>query len=269
MTAQEIIKLYQDGDSLASLSRESGLSAQKIKGILTNAGIQIRTRAQQNVITNKRRKKAVDDNYFKTIGVNQAWLMGFIAADGTIRKDNNSIKISLSSVDKKMLEDIRSELKIERKVADYETNNGFAVSQLEWSSKEHKDFLASYGIVNRKTYLPMLVPSFDSKELILAFILGYYDGDGSFSVDKTNKYCRFRIVAHRREILDSIAENLNNFYQIKYSISLDKSGVYELSISTTYAVTILKDMYALGSLRLERKYKKFLEYIGQETTTSL
>jgi hypothetical protein len=44
--------------------------------------------------------------------------------------------------------------------------------------------------------------------------------------------------------------------------------MYELSISTTYAKSIFKDMYALNTLHLDRKYQKYLEYISQETLTS-
>ena len=94
------------------------------------------------------------------------------------------------------------------------------------------------------------------------------DGDGSISINE-NKYLRIRIVAHRPEILQSIVDNLITFYpNLTYSLSQDSRKLYELSISTLFAVPILKDMYNLNSLRLDRKYKKFLEYINHETATS-
>ena len=126
-----------------------------------------------------------------------------------------------------------------------------------------------YKIVNNKTYLPMYVPNFSTKEETLAFILGYYDGDGSISISKDNQYLRFRICAHRDEILKSIAQKLKNLYNIDFSLSCDKRGLYELSISTHYSKQIFEDMYNLNSLRLNRKYQKFLEYTSHETTTSL
>lgn len=214
------------------------------------------------------RSKSVNNTYFDTVNINQAWLMGFIAADGTISKDKNLIKIGLSSQDREILEKIKAELKIAREIHDSCTNNGYAVSELAWSSKNHKDFLAKYGIVNNKTYHAMQVPNFTDKKLILAFILGYMDGDGSISINE-NKYLRIRIVAHRSEILQSIVDNLSTFYpNLTYSLSQDSRKLYELSISTLFAVPILKDMYNLNSLRLDRKYKKFLEYINHETATS-
>ena len=272
MNTQEIEiikKMYlEEKESLAAIGRYLKRDPGTIKRALVKENISIRSRSEQNKITNSKRKKKVNDEYFSTIGINQAWLMGFIAADGTIRKDRNSIKIGLSSVDREILEKIKEELNIERDILDYITNNGFNVSELNWTSEKHKDFLAKYNIVNNKTYLPMTVPDFNSKDLTLAFILGYFDGDGSITVS-TEKYLRFKIVSHRDEILKSIASKLKEIYNdLSYSLSKDSRDLYELSISTKYSVKIFKDMYSLNSLRLKRKYDKFLEYISHETEAS-
>lgn len=252
--------LYLKGESLTGIHRVLGYSTNTIKRYLLQDGVAIRTRKEQNKIVSQQRVVNINENYFDNIGVNQAWLMGFIASDGTIRKDSNEIKIGLSSVDREILEKIKEEIQSPRKITDYTTQNGYAVSEFRWSCAKHKDFLSKYGIVNRKTYLPMYVPNFEKKELVLAFILGYFDGDGAISISKDG-YLRFRIVSHRDEILNSIVQNLIKFYPtLNYSLSKDKRGLYELSISTTFAVSIFQDMYDLNSLRLDRKYQKFLEY---------
>ena len=270
MTTQELLRakeLYLSGESLAEIGRQLGHDATTIKRNLISINVQIRTRKEQTILTNQKRRKSVNDNYFDNIGVNQAWLMGFLAADGYIGKQVNTIEISLSSKDKEILKKIKKEVEIERPIIDKTSNNGFDICKLEWTSKRHKDILATFGIVNNKTYLPLHLPSFFSDELKLAFILGFFDGDGSIS--KYNNYLRFRIVSHRNEILIDIATFLQNKYNCTYSLSQDNRGLWELSISTTYCVKIFKDMYNLNSLRLDRKYQKFLEYINHETTTSL
>lgn len=238
-----------------------------VKRNLMSIGVKIRSRREQTILTNQKRKKSVNDYYFNFIGNNQAWLMGFLAADGWIDKNTNAIEISLSSKDREILEKIKFELEIERPILDRTSNNGFDISKLTWSSKNHKEILAKYGIVNNKTYKPMHLPNDFNKDEKLAFILGFFDGDGSISIN--NNYLRFRIVSHRDEILKDIATFLTEQYNCTYSLSQDNRGLYELSISTTYAVQIFKDMYKLNTLRLNRKYQKFLEYINHETTTSL
>lgn len=262
MNAQELIKLYEEGESLASLNRLTHLSTQNIKNILMANNIHIRSRSEQTIFTNKRRKKSVNDFYFTNIeNVNQAWLLGFLAADGSISKENNSIKIALSSIDREILEKIKEEVSIENQISDQITNKGFQISEMKWSSSQQKQDLAFYGIVNNKTDKPMYLPNFQNDDLKLAYILGYYDGDGSFTT--TDKYCRFRICSHRKEILESFIEYFKVRYKdIRYSLNQDNRGLYELSISTNYAIKILIDMYNLKSIHLSRKYNSFQAFIS-------
>lgn len=268
MDTQELINLYQQGESLSFLSKYYNTTTYKIKQILNQYNIKIRTRSEQTRLTNtKRRKWSVNDNYFSNIdSYSKAWLIGFLAADGTIRKDSNEIKIGLSEIDIEILEKIKNELCLNKPILKYQTNNGFNCVQITWSSFQQKQDLKKYGVVNNKTYLPMHLPKW-TKNKILAFILGYYDGDGSFSVNPQG-YCRLRICAHRNELLQDIGEFFKEYYNVDYSLSKDNRGLWELSISTKYAIQILKDMYNLNSIRLDRKYQKFLEYINQETVTS-
>jgi hypothetical protein len=264
---QLIKEMYLQGCSMAEIGRTFKYDGSTIKKYLLQMNVPLRTKAEQNTITNMKRAKSVDHTYFSQIDtVNKAWLLGFLAADGSITRNRNAIKLSLSSVDLEILEKIKKELKIERNIMTSISSNGFEISSLEWSSLQHKQDLARYGIVNNKTYLPMKLPEFKDDDLKLAFILGFFDGDGSISTH--NGYLRFRICSHRPEILESFAEFFFNAYDITYSLNQDSRGLYELSISTTYCLKIFQDMYNLNSLRLNRKYKKYLEYINHETETS-
>lgn len=265
-----IINLYtQDYSSLAELGRKYNCDTSSIKKILLSNNIQIRSRSEQTRYTNMKRKKSCDENYFSKIdSYNKAWLIGFLAADGTIRKNINEIKIGLSTIDREILEKIKKEVKIERDILDYETSNGFAVSELSWTSFQQKKDLSIYGVVNNKTYLENHLPSFDNDNYKLAYILGYFDGDGSISLTKEN-YLRFRLCSYRDEIL----KDIKNFFEKKYNASVvickdSTRQMYELSVSTKYAKNIFEDMYNLGSLKLNRKYQKYLEYKSHETLTS-
>lgn len=255
MDIQELIKEYELGNSMAQLSRKYNISTYKVKKILEDNNINIRGRAEQNRISNANRAHSVDNEYFSNITtVNQAWLLGFLAADGWVEKDRNRINIELSAVDKEILEKIKKELEIENPIIERETGNGFSVVRLNWSSGPQKEALSKFGIVNRKTYKEMHLPLFEDKNLTYAFILGFFDGDGTISIDKD--YCRFRLCAHRSELL----EDIKNFLNVPSSLNQNNRGLWEFSISTIYSVPLFKKLYSLDSIYLERKHNKFLEY---------
>lgn len=255
MNTQELINEYDLGASMAQLSRKYNITTYKIKKILEENNIHIRNRAEQNRISNAQRVSSVNNNYFSNITtVNQAWVLGFLAADGWIEQDRNRINIELSAVDKEILEKIKQELEIENGILERETNKGFSIARLSWTSGVQKDKLAHYGIVPNKTYKEMHLPMFENEDLIYAFILGYFDGDGSISID--NNYCRFRICAYRPELL----QDIYTFLGKHGSLNQNARGLWELSISTTYSVPLFKKLYSLNSLHLARKYNKFLEY---------
>lgn len=265
-----IIKEYTENfESLAELSRRYNCTVGSIKKVLLENQVHIRTRFEQTKYSNMKRSFSCDNDYFSNIdSVNKAWLIGFLASDGTVGKERNSIKISLSAKDKEILEKIKEEVKIKRPIREYTTNNGFDVVALEWSSYQQKQDLKKYGVVPKKTYLENHLPNFDNEKYTLAYILGYFDGDGSISVSAEN-YLRFRLCCYRKELLEDIASFFEKKYGASFSLSKDKNRqMYELSISTKYAKEIFKDMYNLGSIHLDRKYQKYLEYLSHETSTS-
>lgn len=258
MDDKQIIELYQQGKSLAALSRLSGLSTYKVRQLLVNNNITIRTQAQQNVFSNQERSKSVDEHYFDNIdNPKKAWLIGFLAADGTVSSTRNCIKIGLASKDKEILEKIREEVKIERAILDTETNNGFEVSELTWSNANHKHQLEKYGIVPRKTYSPILVPKWDIN-LQLAYIQGYFDGDGCFKDDGAT--CRWEICSYRPENLESIAQVLNSLTNMNRQVYQEpgRNNYYTLTYSTEGAFKILSDCYTICPLYLNRKFQKFI-----------
>lgn len=101
MDIHEIISLYNEGKSLSFIANKYNIYGAKIKKILVENNVSIRTRAEQNKITNQARGKKVNHQYFDIIdSCKKAWLLGFLAADGSVASDRNRIKIGLSSIDR-------------------------------------------------------------------------------------------------------------------------------------------------------------------------
>ena len=265
MDIQDILYLYQEGKSLAFIANKYGTYGAKIKSILIDNGIQIRSRAEQNRIANQAREKKVNHNYFNNIDTYQkAWLLGFLAADGSISSKCNSIKIALSSIDREILEKIQKEIASERQIRDSETNNGFFVSELMWSSENQKRQLARYEIVPNKTYKGIHLPKLKTAALQFAYILGYYDGDGCFKNDGTT--CKIEICSYSPTILQDFADCISAIFSIDKKVykSHSRKNYYTLTYSTKDAIKILDYMYEImdkhNGFYLQRKYNKYQEW---------
>lgn len=266
MNIQDIINLYNEGKSLSFIANKYNTYGAKIKRILIENNITIRTRAEQNKIMNQTRGKKVNHNYFDKIDTFQkAWLLGFIAADGSISSNRNRIKIGLSSIDREILEQIQKELNSERKIIDYETNQGFKISELTWSSENQKKQLAKYDIVPNKTYKGMSLPNFGNADYQLAYMLGYYDGDGCFKND--GSCCRMEICSYDIHILEDFSKLIQDTLFISKSVYKDKSrkNYYTLTYSTKDTVQILDYLYKImkNGFYLQRKYDKYQKWLKE------
>ena len=266
MHTQEIIYLYQEeGYGLSKLKEKFNYSTDKIKKILSDNNVHIRTRGEQARLTNQQRGKKVNHNFFNCIDTNEkAWLLGFLAADGSVASDRNRIKVGLSSVDREILEKIKNIIGSEKNILDYETNQGFGVSELSWSSAKHKEQLKKYNIVPNKTYKEMHLPEFDGDlDKQLSFILGYFDGDGCFRDD--DQYCRLEVCSYRPELLQDFADILEKFTGSKKQVYNSKSrkNYYTLTYSTNDAMKFLDYIYNKNSLFLKRKYDKYQKWLSK------
>ena len=252
MSNQEIIQLYKEGKSLNTLSLKSGLSTYKIKKILTENNIHIRTRSEQTVFTNMERGKKINHNYFDTLNNEKCYYLGFLAADGCVRPNRNEIKIGLSSIDREWLEEFREKLQSERAIKDYITSKGFAISELLFSSLKIKNELSKYSIVPNKTELGVTMQSIP-EQYKLAFIKGFFDGDGCFTINKNTKQCSVKFTSHTKGILEEIQQFFNNGHIYPHKNN------YELDFSTTPSLEIMNSFYILDTPYLKRKKEKYEE----------
>ena len=197
-------------------------------------------------------------------------MLGFFAADGCVEK-NGGIKIALSSVDKQFLEEIRDVLQSNYPIRDYQTKDGFSVSEFIFRSERIKNQFAQYNIINRKTYT-FLFPYNLPEEYWIDFIRGYWDGDGTFCL--SGIYARASLCAYNKEFLEQVLEILNKNYNIpKVNIYQNKNHLYYFQYSHHAAKQLYKVFYKnKPTLYLLRKYEKckqlFDDIIFHEPATS-
>lgn len=261
-----VLELYiNQGKGQNPVIKQTGISKNELKLILEKNGYHLRNRHESIIAANKRRNKLQNQEYFSTQTHNMAWLMGFLAADGSIEKNRNVIKLALSTIDKEILEKIREEIQLEVSVKDYVTAKGFQMSKIQWSSEQHKKDLSQYGIIPQKTF--NLKPPYKlKKEYWIDYIRGYFDGDGSVYITKNNyNTITWEIGSATKEILEFIRDFFYEEYGIpKTNIheTVKKEPFYVLMYSTNAAKKIYKHFYENEDvLSLKRKKDKYTEII--------
>ena len=248
---------------LIKTGKQNGVGERIVRRILLENKIHIRSQSEAAIIANiQRRQFNLNDNYFSSENERMAYLLGFLASDGTIDKKNNRIKIGLSSVDKDFLIMIKKELGYEGDILDHQTSNGFNVSELTFTSQQIKKDLAKYNIVPNKTFTYTFPESLNKKYWI-DFIRGYFDGDGSVSTAGPHAI-RWQICAANKQVLEKIIDFFYEEYSIeKVSIlvQMKEHPLYYFQYSTTATKKIFSILYKENCLKLPRKYFKFKELV--------
>lgn len=240
---------------------EFGFSKNLTKRILTENGIKIRNNSEAHRIY------ALNEDYFNTQSSNMAYILGFIAADGTVRQKSNEVKITLSAIDKEILEKIKKELNSGRPIREYQDNFGYSKVELNFTSPVIKESLKKYGIIPNKTTL--LKPPYELEEqYIIDYIRGYFDGDGC--ITKTgykSQGLEFKIVSASKEILVFFEDFFHKKYgQAKTHIYPRKKEdgklqLYDLKYSTLFSKELYNILYTPNALYLKRKKDKYKQLL--------
>lgn len=274
----KLIRLYtveQRGLIYCSKMAFGNANVSLAKKILHAHNIHVRSQSEAAVISNKSRIKytSKDVDFFKKETHDMAWLLGFLASDGTIGKRDNSVRIRLSIVDIEILHKIKNLLNLDENVKTYITANGFECCSLSWVCAQHKRDLAEYGIVPNKTFT-LVPPEKLSDDYVIDYIRGYFDGDGSVNFIHSNgnkEYTalRWQICSATPQILEFFVDFLYDRYGIpKVNIQTQKRvhNLYSIQYSTNSTKKIYNILYENDSIFLQRKkdcYENALRQIAE------
>lgn len=263
-TVEGILDNYVNkGFGLIKSGKEFGVGTRVVRRVLLENNIHIRSFNEAASISGvNRRIHDVNDNYFSEENHNMAYLLGFLASNGTIRKNDNSVKIGLSSVDRDFLLTIKKEIGYQGELTDYITSNGFSVSELRFTSKQIKADLAKYNIVPNKTFI-YTFPKNLKREYWIDFIRGYFDGDGSVST-ASSEAIRWQVCSANPDVLNTIVDFFFEEYEIpKVNLQWQEKvhRLYYIQYSTTATRKIFQILYTPNCLKLPRKYEKFKKLV--------
>lgn len=258
-----IVQDYIIGKSQNQLAKDYKVSIGTIKRALIRNNIHIRSVQETNTT-----KYNIAHDFFKieNQSSDSAYILGLLAADGWVSKEDNCVCIELQQSDKQILNDINIKIKNERPIKDYERANGYKNSKLYFFSYQIKRDLELYDIVPNKTYYPQtnFVKNIKYK-FFPDFLRGFFDGDGC--VTSANYGIRWQLDGSSIITFLDIYKYLEK-KDIKVMIddTTDKTCTIPRYRLYTYSQDKVKKIFDLmyyneNILKLNRKYERFLELL--------
>ena len=195
----------------------------------------------------------INESFFEVIDTEEkAYWLGFIAADGCVRKRKrcNSWVFTLvqHQKEKDHLEKFRGAIEHKRDL--YHFKN---LCRVNFNSEKFCNDLISHGVVQKKTFV--LKPPEIDNELVRHWIRGYFDGDGCINIRQDGKNKRIHI-SGTEEVCEFISSRIP-FY---CSVRKNKS-VFCIRVNQQKAIEWIADyFYKDSNVFLERNNEKFFNY---------
>ncbi len=214
------------------------------------------------------KKHTIDPFFFEIPNIRNSYWAGFIAADGSVGK-NNTVEISIQSIDRNHLEIFSKEINYSGLIRNQDNSRGYSsktsiLSRLRICGVPTwiRDLSKNFNIIPNKTLI--LCPPYIDKDLFLYYIAGYLDGDGSIFTDN-RKNSLIVSFAGTKELLSWIKEHIDQIVPCKTSrvssVRLGKKGtnVWQYVIGGKRAVTLINVLKSLPIPHLERKWAQIKE----------
>lgn len=253
-----VLKISQN-----QLHKEYNVSTGTIDRALKRNGVEKRSLSETN-----KSKYDINQSFFNKsyLNADSAYILGLLASDGWVAKDENCVCIELQLSDKQILEDINKILNNERPIKDYVRANGYQNSKLYFYSAQIKNDLKNYDIVPNKTYNQDLnfIKNI-SEQYQMDFIRGFFDGDGC--ITEANGSLRWQLDGTSFNTLKTI-QAIFKTYGIDLTIidTTDNTCTIPRYRLYTYGKPTCNHIFQLfyhnkPTLYLQRKYEKFKELL--------
>lgn len=262
----QAIDLYQNQHmTFTDIGKQLHVGRKTVGKYLNKAGYQSNPKYARHINPEKLRKYdySIADSIFDKIDTEEkAYWLGFLYADGYVSEFNNTIELALEELDINHLMAYRSFLGLEDKPLNKKVkivnSKEFYSYRFSFNSVKAKQALMRLGCTPQKTF-SLTFPNEDQipDYLIHHFIRGYIDGDGCIYTNKSKISIE---VLGTEAFLTGYKQwiNLGNskIYHFKHS------NIKRVVNSYRQALNILERIYNNATIYLERKHKKYLDYLA-------
>lgn len=245
----DLHRMYNEEDmSMQMIANYYGVSLGVIWSRFREYGIQSKTLSEAH------RQYAINEDFFKIWGKEQAWLYGWAIGDGNFT-DPTIFRFNLQRGDREVLEKIKVILKSEHPIY-----NGICYDK-RYKKSYHKSYI---GFTSMKLVadLKKLKYSDIPNEYLPDFIRGFFEAEGTWIRDKNRVQFGLRFAQKDRTILDWIWATLkgNNIVDNGGMAKDRTSGSWTLKFGLHDAIKLYHFMYNnCGNLYLKRKKERFKE----------
>jgi intein-encoded DNA endonuclease-like protein len=243
----QMIEMYLDGKTQPTIAKVIGCHAITVGRTLRARNIELR----DPYFCNERCK--VDDSFFDTIDTEaKAYWLGFITADGCVRK--NKVRIGLNAKDqghlRKFLDDIGSEVSIG---ISSQKNGELIMASVEVSSRQLYNALKTHGIFERKSFTVEPCSNVP-EELQRHYWRGVLDGDGTISKSVRGKYDVWTIALYGNlAMVSGFRDFIGDKVGSKATV-FPKKNIFRMGYSGTNVPQRVADiLYKDATVYLERK----------------
>lgn len=246
------------------ISADIGCSRRTLRDILIRLDIPLR---------NCRHIYTWNTHYFDEPNLDNSYWAGFMAADGNIRMNGHSFSIGLASKDDCILEELKNQLEYTGPIfrsekytsignlrgnSKYPTLTKFSMLTIHGATNATLKLRENWNITPRKTFT--LEPPINlSLENNIAYIIGYFDGDGTWQNRLDKMYNRQRHlwrVIGRLNMMEWMSDCLFKYTNLlKNPYSCKRSDIYALDYCDSKAIKMRELLLNIPlKFRLARKW---------------
>jgi intein-encoded DNA endonuclease-like protein len=252
--------LHNTGKSLTQISKECGVNYRTLYYGLKREGYQV------TINLDDKRQTIPTEDYFENIQTEQqAYILGLLMADGCIIKRDkvNRVQLKLVKSDSKLVEEVRDILMPDRKLYDCNsvlrgkqcTSTSLIIPSNKMVADLQKLGLQYNKTLEGKTFVEL-------GENTRHFIRGFFDGDGSVSLNAKNK-AQIYICAVDKTFIEQLNTWLisNKIVTSVYEEERPGQNMYKVAIRHESRSAFFDMLYKNATLKLERKYNKYANIV--------